>query len=108
MFYCDGGHLAQEPDPEIGFVMRMTRIPVAIREVVNRHYVTDPKGSTLIGTTRATLVDEKPGTETVKEGQFCSGCVEKIRPPPVVVNPGNPVVRVHLVVKTRRAARQIE
>lgn len=106
MFYCDGGHLTQESDPEIGLVMRMTRLPVTIREVLYKHYVPSPKGSALVGVVRATLVNEKTGTEIVKEGQFCHGCAKRIHPAPVVMNPWNPVVREHLATTTRHAARQ--
>lgn len=106
MFRCDGGHLTQSSDKGNDVVMRMTRIPVAIREVLNQHYVPDPKGSTLVGTVRASMVDEKKGTEIVEEGQFCSGCVARIRLAPVVVNPGSPDIRTHLTIPTRHAARQ--
>lgn len=101
MFRCDGGHLAQKSDPEIDLVMRMTRITVAVREVENRHYVPDPKHPD-----RFILVKVASGTEIVKEGQFCHGCVERIHPTPVVVNRGNPEVRTHIITPTRHFARQ--
>ncbi|MBI3075102.1 MAG: hypothetical protein HYY92_02760 [Parcubacteria group bacterium] len=94
MFYCAGGHPAAD-------MMQMTLLPTAIREVVNEHKVRGPRNELITVKTAA-------GTEIVKTAPFCSHCVTRVHPPVVVVNPGNPDVREHIITKSRQAVRRSE
>lgn len=73
----------------------MVLVPVALREVIHEHYVPDPKRPrqlVLMKTTR--------GTEIVKETPFCPSCAQNaIAKAPAVVNPGDPAIRTHVVIK---------
>ena len=94
MFQCTGGHSTADYRP-------MTRVPIAVREVRNEHYIPDPKHPG-----RFILVKTANGAEVVEAMPFCPSCaIQNLRVPPPVVNPGNPVIRRHVFIQRKRDAQ---